>query len=524
MEKFDVNATENYVITINNEVYSIPRQWARDNHPGGELPFVDQDGRDATVPFINNHCLTPGSKVEKFLNTFRVKKDPSTSKTTQENMQTLESGLRSPGDLDIVEDKERKITSYKQIDREFQFMMRKAYADKRWAKTNHWYYILKVGVYQSLLMISGCLAFASQGTEGFTKFYYVLQAAFFLGSYFQQIQFIGHDLGHNQVMVQEKDEDELRENNSKKTAEKKLTKTQLDLVPSESQLLKNKILGCLFGNLFSGIGIGWWTATHNTHHLVTNSVNFDCDVQHLPQLQVSPKCFDQFYSFYHHRVFDFGRDKIQHFLVKYQEIGIFPVLFGFGRFNLYLQTLMYNLTNLFLGIKRLIMGRKCIRASHPAGVPILKQTLFEIQLQILFFWWLTQLVSVVEGGWYRAFYLCFQHSVAGFMHLQILLSHYQMPLIDGNPLPPMSLTETDDTASTTASTSSNQSDSESENENSEKDIDILVSRNSKMKTDKAEWFKQSYVLSQLYTCLDVECPRYMDWLHGGLQFQTTHHL
>ncbi|KAI9146323.1 fatty acid desaturase-domain-containing protein [Paraphysoderma sedebokerense] len=29
---------------------------------------------------------------------------------------------------------------------------------------------------------------------------------------------------------------------------------------------------------------------------------------------------------------------------------------------------------------------------------------------------------------------------------------------------------------------------------------------------------------QLRTTMDVDCPRYMDWFHGGLQFQTIHHL
>jgi delta8-fatty-acid desaturase len=29
---------------------------------------------------------------------------------------------------------------------------------------------------------------------------------------------------------------------------------------------------------------------------------------------------------------------------------------------------------------------------------------------------------------------------------------------------------------------------------------------------------------QLRTTLDVDCPKWMDWVHGGLQFQALHHM
>jgi delta8-fatty-acid desaturase len=36
--------------------------------------------------------------------------------------------------------------------------------------------------------------------------------------------------------------------------------------------------------------------------------------------------------------------------------------------------------------------------------------------------------------------------------------------------------------------------------------------------------KEPWVLQQLRTTMDVDCPEWMDWFHGGLQFQTIHHL
>ena len=35
---------------------------------------------------------------------------------------------------------------------------------------------------------------------------------------------------------------------------------------------------------------------------------------------------------------------------------------------------------------------------------------------------------------------------------------------------------------------------------------------------------EEFVRHQLRTTLDVQCPAWLDWFHGGLQFQTAHHL
>jgi delta8-fatty-acid desaturase len=35
---------------------------------------------------------------------------------------------------------------------------------------------------------------------------------------------------------------------------------------------------------------------------------------------------------------------------------------------------------------------------------------------------------------------------------------------------------------------------------------------------------ESFPQRQLRTTMDIECPWWMDWFHGGLQFQAVHHL
>jgi fatty acid desaturase len=58
-----------------------------------------------------------------------------------------------------------------------------------------------------------------------------------LGMFWQQVAFIGHDLGHNAVSH--------------------------NLTPDSSW-------GLFAGNFCTGISIGWWRRSHNIHHIATN--------------------------------------------------------------------------------------------------------------------------------------------------------------------------------------------------------------------------------------------------------------
>ena len=85
-----------------------------------------------------------------------------------------------------------------------------------------------------------------------------------------------------------------------------------------------------------------------------------------------------------------------------------------------------------------------------------------------FFCWFVPFVSCIEGAGNKVLFLLVSHAMAGLLHVQITISHFSMctePTI--------------------------------ENE---------------------EFFKH-----QLRTTMDVDCPEWLDWLHGGLQFQVIHH-
>ncbi|CAM9346423.1 unnamed protein product [Ectocarpus sp. 8 AP-2014] len=102
-----------------------------------------------------------------------------------------------------------------------------------------------------------------------------------------------------------------------------------------------------------------------------------------------------------------------------------------------------------------------------------KKRVHELLSYVIFFCWNAYLCSHLQGAWPRASYFLVSHAVSGILHVQITLSHFSMD----------------------------------------------VTEEPQYRNDEEGW-----VVTQLNTTLDVDCYRWMDWFHGGLQFQTLHHL
>ena len=73
----------------------------------------------------------------------------------------------------------------------------------------------------------------------------------------------------------------------------------------------------------------------------------------------------------------------------------------------------------------------------------------------------------------RISYLLLSHAFAALLHIQICLSHFAEETYEGLPYG----------------------------------------------NDKVDWFR-----TQLRTTMNISCPPWLDWFHGGLQFQVEHHL
>ena len=231
-----------------------------------------------------------------------------------------------------------------------------------------------------------------------------------LGIFWQQSMFIGHDAGHTSITFDRK---------------------------------KDAMIGWVVGNLFNGVGIAWWMATHNVHHCACNSLECDPDIQHMPVFAVSNKYFNSVYSLYHRRQMTYCR--LAKLFVRVQHYTFYPIM-AVARINLYAQTLIH-----------------LIKAKHVRnrGVEFLTLGMFAT--------WLGAVIHALPVG-HRVPFFFLSHAVAGIIHVQICLSHFSMNVFEGRP-------------------------------------------------ENDEWVKM-----QLGGTMDINCPAWLDWFHGGLQFQTEHHL
>lgn len=241
-----------------------------------------------------------------------------------------------------------------------------------------------------------------------------LAGAVMLGMFWQQTAFIGHDCGHISINVDRE---------------------------------KDYFLGFFVGNLFTGISIGWWKDTHNTHHAVPNSVADDPDIAHLPVFAVTEKYFNSLYNSYHNRVFEFDW-AARNIFIPNQHILYYPIMM-LARFNLYLQ-----------GIIRLCKASNVHRRTE------------DLLYQIGFFVWMGALLSLLNSWGMVLAFLLLSHATAGLLQVQITLSHFSRDVNEG----------------------------------------------------REDGYGGDFCTRNVVASLDVDCHRALDWLHGGLQFQTIHHL
>eukprot|EP00245_Coleochaete_scutata_P003319 TRINITY_DN1486_c0_g3_i1.p1 TRINITY_DN1486_c0_g3~~TRINITY_DN1486_c0_g3_i1.p1 ORF type:complete len:479 (+),score=68.99 TRINITY_DN1486_c0_g3_i1:93-1439(+) len=94
----------------------------------------------------------------------------------------------------------------------------------------------------------------------------------------------------------------------------------------------------------------------------------------------------------------------------------------------------------------------------------------ELMGLVIFWTWFGALLSALPSLVERAAFASICFAVGGILHDQICLSHFPMPTFEGRP-----------------------------------------------KND-------TFVVTQLNHTLNIDCPTWLDWFHGGLQFQVEHHL
>lgn len=103
------------------------------------------------------------------------------------------------------------------------------------------------------------------------------------------------------------------------------------------------------------------------------------------------------------------------------------------------------------------------------------RTKLDLVALVGFLSWLSFLVSLIPTWGERVAFVLLSHAVAGLLNVQITLSHFSRPIFDST------------------------------------------------NKEGADKYGGDFFTRNVLASLDVACPRYLDWFHGGLQFQTLHH-
>ena len=253
---------------------------------------------------------------------------------------------------------------------------------------------------------------------------------------------------------------------------------------------KDKVIGIIIGNLLTGIDMGWWKSTHYVHHSATNSLHDDPDIQHMPLLCLDERMADNRWSTYHGKYMLL--DTVAKTLLPYQHLYFYPVL-GVARINLYIQSVIYLIKTCPL------IFSSSLSSKSKAGESFIDESTGEVKEK--YAWpkqsavtWIASFVSLVifyttmiqfylSLGIVTGVYSFFvTHIAAGLLHVQILLSHICMHYCEDGP-------------GTTGA---------------------ISAPNGNNEAGYHEW--------QALSTMDIACPEWMDWFHGGLQFQLEHHI
>jgi len=361
------NTKEDLWLVIDGGAYDVTS--FVDRHPGGYRPLLHMAGRDATDVMAEYH---PANVYEKMLPKF-FKGDVVDYQVSDllADYRAIRQGLLSRGLFE----------------------------------TSKGYYYAKYVWLASIFIPSICgVVYSSSSTVH-------MLCALGLALFWQQLAFVGHDLGHSSV------------SHCRTT---------------------DYYWGSMFGNVLGGISLYWWKLSHNTHHVTCNSVEHDPDIQHLPVFAITNKLFGRFYSSFHHRYFE--TDAIARFLVSYQHYLFYPIM-GLARFNLYIQGWILLFT-----------------PNEP--VPFRNM---QFVTMAIFPMWIGYLLSFLPSWEERIAFLLLSHFFAGVLHVQITISHFSMDTFHGH-------------------------------------------------------HTEDWIRHQMATTMNVSCPTWMDWFHGGLQFQLEHHL
>ena len=307
------------LIIIDNKQYDIS-SWKL-NHPGGDL-FSNYIGEDCTSLFKAYHPIE-NNKISKILKKLEI------------NEKTYE-------------------TNNSEISEEY-LKLNKFFIENNFYKINKKFYLLKYFLILFLLITS----FLTLGIYDFIS-------GILFGLVIQQSAFIGHDLGHNQIMNE----------NSGYIFNKKY----------------KKYAALFFGNFLFGVDGINWSHNHDIHHVLTLMPGKDLQNDHLPFILYKKEEI----TWFPERKLNF----LLKLLLRIQHIYVLPILFIVGKINLF-----FDLDN-----RLTFLSKNYLRT-------------FGLFSHLMLWYYFITNAKI----WYLFFIPAW--ITASMIHLQIIISHAYMPRI-----------------------------------------------------------------------------------------------
>ncbi|EPQ30934.1 uncharacterized protein PFL1_01832 [Pseudozyma flocculosa PF-1] len=238
----------------------------------------------------------------------------------------------------------------------------------------------------------------------------------------------------------------------------------------------DRLIGTVIADFIGGLSIGWWCNNHDVHHLVTNHPEHDPDIQHMPFFAISPQFVLAGQTAY---VTDGDGDGKAARVGAPAEpattrpLGLWSSYYrrvlefdAAARFFLRFQHQLYYVV-MSLGRFNLYANSYGYLALHARRDGWM---LLEVSGILAFWTWYGALVVGSLPTWgHVAAYVVVSHVVTSPLHVQIVLSHFAQSSAD------LGLSE-------------------------------------------------SFASRQIRTTMDVSCPPWLDFVHGGLHMQVSHHL
>ncbi|WFC99991.1 sphingolipid 8-(E)-desaturase [Malassezia yamatoensis] len=330
------------------------------------------------------------------------------------------------------------------------------------------HYAREISRYTVLALLSYFFFQVAKQHHGYIATALYMISAASLGFMWHQLTFLAHDAGHTSIT---------------------------------HNYTTDRLIGVVVASLFGGLSLVWWCDNHDVHHLVTNHPEHDPDIQHMPIFAVSPRFVskqesDAINSSREQASYQQEPDKHKASSVESHlehpssnqssaEHGMkqnHATDTQFGLWSSYYRRVLY-----FDAFARVL-----IRFQHKLYFFIMSLARFNLYALSYTFllmrarrdrwFWLETSGLVGFWTWFAGGvlsslpswgmvvgYLLISHICASPVHVQIVLSHFAQDTSDLGP-------------------------------------------------------QECFASRQIRTTMDVQCPSYLDFVHGGLHMQVTHHL